>query len=44
MRFERSGLAWPLPLDVTGADLETRLYGEAGTKQGEKAGGTLLTR
>jgi len=33
-RFERSGLAWPLPLDLTDADLEARLYGEAGTKQG----------
>ena len=33
-RFERSGLAWPLPLDLTDTDLETRLYGEAGTKQG----------
>jgi|HubBroStandDraft_3_1064219.scaffolds.fasta_scaffold13318_2 transposase len=35
-RFEGSGLAWPPPLDLTDADLETRLYGEAGTKQGHR--------
>ena len=35
-RFERSGLAWPLPLDLTDADLEARLYGEAGTRQGHR--------
>ena len=35
-RFERSGLAWPLPLNMADADLETRLYGEAGTKQGHR--------
>jgi transposase len=35
-RFDRAGLAWPLSLDVTDADLETRLYGEAGTKQGHR--------
>jgi transposase len=33
-RFDCSGLAWPLPMDLTDGDLETRLYGEAGTKQG----------
>ncbi len=33
-RFAASGLAWPLPLDLTDKDLELRLYGEAGTKQG----------
>ena len=35
-RFEKSGLAWPLPLDLADADLEARLYGEAGTKQGHR--------
>ena len=35
-RFERSGLAWPLPLDLADAGLETLLYGEAGTKQGRR--------
>ena len=25
-RCDRSGLAWPLPLDLADADLETRLY------------------
>ncbi len=35
-RFDRSGLPWPLPLDLTDADLESRLYGGAGTKQGHR--------
>jgi len=35
-RFERSGLTWPLPCDLTDADLEARLYGEAGTRQGQR--------
>ncbi|MHB8739512.1 MAG: IS21 family transposase [Candidatus Dormibacteria bacterium] len=35
-RFDRSGLAWPLPSELTDADLESRLYGEAGTKQGHR--------
>jgi transposase len=35
-RFDRSGLTWPLPLDLTDADLETRFYGEAGAKQGDR--------
>jgi transposase len=35
-RFEKAGLTWPLPLDLTDGDLETRLYGEAGTKQGHR--------
>ena len=33
-RFAASGLAWPLPLALTDKDLELRLYGETGTKQG----------
>jgi len=33
-RFERSGLAWPLPLDLADAELENRLYGEAAGRQG----------
>jgi transposase len=35
-RVERTGLPWPLPLDLSDGDLETRLYGEAGTKQGHR--------
>jgi transposase len=35
-RFEQSGLPWPLPLDLSDADLEDRLYGEAGSKQGHR--------
>jgi transposase-like protein len=35
-RFEKSGLIWPLPLELTDTDLEARLYGEAGTKQGHR--------
>jgi transposase len=33
-RFEAAGLAWPLPDGVADADLEARLYKNAGTKQG----------
>jgi hypothetical protein len=33
-RFDGAGLTWPLPLDLPDSELETRLYGEAGTKQG----------
>ena len=33
-RFDRSGLSWPLALDVTDSDLELRLYGEASGRQG----------
>ena len=35
-RFERSGLAWPLPLDLTDTELESRLYGATGKKQGHR--------
>ena len=35
-RFDSSGLTWPLPLDLNDADLEARLYGEAGAKQGQR--------
>lgn len=37
-RFERSGLAWPLPLplDLSDAGLEVRLYGDAGSKRGHR--------
>ncbi len=30
-RFERSGLNWPVPLDMTDTELEMRLYGESGS-------------
>ena len=35
-RFEAAGLAWPLPEASTDADLEARLYKNAGTKQGHR--------
>ncbi len=35
-RFEGAGLGWPPPLDLSDADLEARLYGEAGTRQGHR--------
>ena len=35
-RLRAAGLSWPLPLDLTDAELEARLYGEAGTKQGHR--------
>jgi transposase len=35
-RFERSGLGWPLPPEMTDAVLETRLYGPQGTKPGHR--------
>jgi hypothetical protein len=35
-RFEASGLAWPLPLDLSDAELEVRLYGDAGSKRGHR--------
>ncbi len=35
-RFRRSGLSWPPPLELSDPDLETRLYGPAGTKQGHR--------
>lgn len=33
-RFERSGLAWPVPAEISDTDLEARLYGPAGVKPG----------
>ncbi len=35
-RFERSGLAWPLPLDLSDAELEVRLYGDVGGNRGHR--------
>jgi len=36
VRFERSGLAWPVPAEISDADLEARLYGVAGVKPGRR--------
>ena len=36
VRFARSELVWPLPLDLNDDDLETRLYGEVGARRGER--------
>lgn len=35
-RFTRAGLAWPVPPEVSDADLESRLYGVAGVKPGRR--------
>src|SRR6516162_8368732 len=32
-RFEAAGLSWPLPEEMTDADLEATLFADAGTKQ-----------
>ena len=36
VRFERSGLAWPVPAEISDAELEGRLYGVAGVKPGRR--------
>ncbi|NLS29121.1 IS21 family transposase ISPpu7 [Sphingomonas sp. S2M10] len=36
VRFERSGLEWPVPAEISDADLEARLYGPAGVKPGRR--------
>jgi transposase len=35
-RFGASGLAWPLPPELTDTELEERLYGAAGARQGHR--------
>jgi len=35
-RFERSGLSWPVPAEISDAELEGRLYGAAGVKPGRR--------
>jgi transposase len=35
-RFERSGLSWPVPLEISDAELERRLYEAAGVKPGRR--------
>jgi transposase len=35
-RFRSSGLSWPLGDDITDEELEERLYGSAGSKQGHR--------
>ncbi|MGH6972533.1 MAG: IS21 family transposase [Caulobacteraceae bacterium] len=35
-RFDASGLSWPLPLELADAELEDRLYGAAGSRQGHR--------
>ena len=35
-RFNRSGLSWPVPPEMTDADLEGRLYGVPGVKPGRR--------
>ena len=36
VRFERLGLEWPVPAEISDADLEARLYGPAGVKPGRR--------
>lgn len=35
-RFERSCLEWPVPVEISDAELEARLYGRAGVKPGRR--------
>jgi hypothetical protein len=35
-RFGRSGLEWPVPIEISDAELEARLYGVAGVKPGPR--------
>ena len=35
-RFERSGLEWPVPAEIGDKELEVRLYGERGSKNGHR--------
>jgi transposase len=35
-RFGRSGLEWPVPIEISDAELEARLYGLAGVKPGRR--------
>ena len=37
-RFEAAGLSWPLPADVTDAELEARLYAGVGAGPGTRRG------
>ena len=41
-RFEATGLAWPLPDDITDAELEARLFASAGA--GPAARGAIAGR
>ena len=36
VRFERSGLAWLIPSEISDTDVEQRLYGAAGVKPGRR--------
>jgi transposase len=36
VRFERSGLSWPVPAEISDAELEGLLYGPAGVKPGRR--------
>lgn len=36
VRFERSKLAWPVPAEISDAELEGKLYGSAGVKPGRR--------
>jgi transposase len=35
-RFQAAGLSWPLPEELTDAELEARLFSEVGTKRGHR--------
>jgi transposase len=36
VRFDRCGLSWPVPSEISDAELEGRLYGAAGVKPGRR--------
>ncbi|HWU65027.1 MULTISPECIES: IS21 family transposase [Rhizobium] len=36
LRFERSDLSWPVPAEISDAELEGRLYGPSGVKPGRR--------
>ena len=36
VRFERSGLSWPVPIEISDAELEVLLYGVPGVKPGRR--------
>jgi hypothetical protein len=36
VRFDRWGLAWPVPSEIGDMDVERRLYGASGVKPGRR--------
>ena len=40
VRFDRSGLAWPIPPEISDTDVAQHLYGASGVKPGRRKCGT----